>query len=219
MAEQLAVIIQNQRLREQSLNMVRVLERQRLARELHDSVAQRIYGLHLFARAGEDAVVDGDLDEARLRLRQVEENALYSLREMRLLLYQLRPLALQSQSLVAAFEERFSLVEQRLGISAQLEVDTSPELPEAIEEELYYIITEALNNALKHAQATEVRLRFSSLDDRLLIAIEDNGQGFDPKQQTPGLGLENMCSRADKIDALVEIVSAVGQGTTVRINL
>ena len=83
--------------------MASTIERQRLARELHDSVAQRIYSLNLFARAGQEALTDGDLEDTRLRLQQVEENARYTLREMRLLLYQLRPLALEDQTLVAAY--------------------------------------------------------------------------------------------------------------------
>ena len=218
-AEQLGIIIQNHRLQEQSQRMTRALERQRLARELHDSVAQRIYSLHLFARAGQDAVADGNLEDARLRLQQVEENALYTLREMRLLLYQLRPLALEDQTLVTAFEERFAHVERRLGIEAVIQANIAPELTEAVEEELYYIITEALNNGLKHAGATRVHLLFDSKKDRLLVTIRDNGQGFDQAQQSPGLGLKNMRVRTAKIKGQLDIESTIGQGTTIRISI
>lgn len=219
MAEQLGIIIQNQRLQEQSLDMTRIMERQRLARELHDSVAQRIYSLNLFAHAGQEAAEDGDLDNTRLRLQQVEENALYALREMRLLLYQLRPLALENQMLIDAFEERFVLVERRLGIEAVIEASVTLELAEALEEDLYFIITEALNNSLKHAQATRVELRFEERNDHLLITVRDNGQGFDSQQQTPGLGLENLCLRTTKINGQIDLETAVGQGTTIRITV
>jgi signal transduction histidine kinase len=219
MAEQLGIIIQNHRLQEQSRYMVRVIERQQLARELHDSVAQRIYSLNLFARAGQDAIADGDLEDTRLRLEQVEENALYTLREMRLLLYQLRPLALENQTLLDAIEERFALVERRLGIEAVIEANVALELTETLEEDLYFIITEALNNSLKHARATRVELHFEGRNDHLLVTIRDNGRGFDPQQQQPGLGMENLCLRATKINGLIDLESAVGQGTTIRLTI
>lgn len=218
-AEQLGVIIQNYQLQQQSKHMTRTVERQRLARELHDSVAQRIYSLNLFARGGQDALADGDIETARLRLQQVEENALYSLREMRLLLYQLRPPALESQSLVAAFEERFDLVERRLGIKAHVNAAVFPELDGDVGEELYYIITEALNNSLKHALATQVELRFSSNQGRLVATIVDDGCGFDLGRHTSGLGLRNMTARAAKINGDLTILTGAGEGTTVRVSL
>lgn len=219
MAEQLGIIIQNHRLQEQSRHMTTTIERQRLARELHDSVAQRIYGLNLFARAGQDALTDGDLEDARLRLQQVEENARYSLREMRLLLYQLRPLSLEDQTLVDAIEERFALVERRLGIEAVIHAGADLESAEAVEADLYYIITEALNNALKHAQATRVVLLFDTANGALSVTIQDNGQGFDPSKPSPGLGLDNMHSRTAQINGNLAIESNLGQGTTIRIRI
>ncbi|MDX1417358.1 MAG: tetratricopeptide repeat protein [Candidatus Promineifilaceae bacterium] len=218
MAEQLGVIIQNHRLQEQSLDMTRVLERQRLARELHDSVAQRIYSLHLFARSGLDAANDGDLEQAHVRLQQVETNTLLALREMRLLLYQLRPLALEGKSLVGAFEERFDQVERRLGIEAVVMAGSIPELDKLDEEQLYYIITEALNNALQHAQATRVELLFTIENGELEVLVRDNGQGFDPKVQAPGMGLENICSRTENLGGKVVLESTVGEGTVMQIS-
>ena len=219
MAEQLGIIIQNHRLQDQSRRMATAIERQRLARELHDSVAQRIYSLNLFARAGQDALTDGDLEDTRLRLQQVEENARYTLREMRLLLYQLRPLALEDQTVVDAIEERFALVERRLGIEADIHVNVDLQVLETIENDLYYIITEALNNALKHAQATRVELRFDSANGDLSVTIQDNGQGIDPSIPPAGLGLESMRSRAAQINGELAIETALSQGTTIRITL
>ncbi|MFN2135259.1 MAG: histidine kinase [Candidatus Promineifilaceae bacterium] len=217
MSEQLGIIIQNQVLQEQSLQMTRVLERQRLARELHDSVAQRIYSLHLFARAGVDAARDKDLEEARQRLRQIETNTLFALREMRLLLYQLRPLALESQSLVAAFEERFELVERRLGIEAAVKAPTFLDLNAAEEEELYFIINEALNNALQHGEATRVELLFALKNEDLEIVVRDNGRGFDPEVRPPGQGLENIRKRTESFGGILILETSIGEGTTIRI--
>ena len=197
--------------------MTKITERQQLARQLHDSVAQRIYSLHLFARAGQDALADGDQEETMLRLEQLDKNALFALREMRLLLYELRPLALQSQSLSEAFENRFEMVERRLGIKASVEVNTTFELIGDMQEELYYVITEALNNALKHAEATEVKLSFADDNGRLLVTVQDNGLGFELGLSLSGTGLENMCHRTEAVGGLITIDSAVGEGTVVRI--
>ena len=152
-------------------------------------------------------------------LNQVEENALSALREMRLMLYRLRPMALESHSLTSVIEDRFNLVERQFSIAAVLQVDYAPELTEKVEEELFYIISEALNNALKHAQATRVKVHFASKDNHLQVTIQDNGKGFDPHQPHKGMGLENIYLRTEKIDGRVELESAIGQGTTIRIIL
>ena len=109
------------------------------------------------------------------------------------------------------------MVERRLGIKATVEVIKMLDLSEDIEEEVFYIISEALNNSLKHAEATEVSLLISVEDGQTMIVIRDNGCGFDLKKGSSGLGLESMCLRAEKIGVLVTMDSAIGQGTTVQI--
>ena len=218
-AHQLGLILEINHLRQMGRSMAVMEERERLARELHDSVAQKLYSLNLFAHAGQDAAEDGDLEGVQLRLHQVEENVLDALREMRLMLYQLRPTALAGYSLASAIDERFDLVERRLGIAATVQTDFLPELADEVEEQLFYIISEALNNSLKHAQATQVKVDFASKDGQLMVKVQDNGRGFDPKGPYSGLGMENMCSRADRIDGLITLETAVGQGTTIRILL
>ncbi|MFN2205102.1 MAG: tetratricopeptide repeat protein [Candidatus Promineifilaceae bacterium] len=219
MAEQLSIIVQNHRLQDQAQQITRSLERQRLSREMHDSIAQHIYSLHLFARAGQDALADGDPSQANRHLQQLDKNALIALREMRLLLYQLGPSALESHTLAGAIEERFAHVERRLGIEAAVKAAEMPDLPEAVEEDLYYMITEALNNALKHAAASRVDVYFEFKDGRMMISVRDNGKGFDSSQPSVGLGLENLCKRATQIEGLVELETEPGQGTTIRISL
>jgi len=219
MAEQLSIIVQSHRLQDQAQQLTRSLERQRLSREMHDSVAQHIYSLHLFARAGQDALADGDPAQASRHLRQLDKNALIALREMRLLLYQLRPPALESQTLVEAIEERFAHVERRLGIEAIIEVAEMPALPEEVEEELYYMITEALNNTLKHAEALQVKVCFETRDGLIMITVRDDGKGFEPLEPSSGLGLENLRQRAANIEGVMELETEPGQGTTIRISL
>jgi signal transduction histidine kinase len=91
-------------------------------------------------------------------------------------------------------------------------------LDETEEEELYYIITEALNNALKHAEATRIELTFAIKHDELEVIIQDNGQGFDPQRQPRGQGLANIYNRAGNIGRKVFLESSVGEGTTIRVN-
>jgi len=136
---------------------------------------------------------------------------------MRLLLYQLRPLALESQSLVAAFEERFELVERRLGIEAAVKAPTFLDLNAAEEEELYFIINEALNNALQHGEATRVELLFALKNEDLEIVVRDNGRGFDPEVRPPGQGLENIRKRTESFGGILILETSIGEGTTIRI--
>ena len=219
MAEQLSIIVENHRLQDQAQRITRSIERQRLSREMHDSIAQHIYSLHLFARAAQDALTDDDFAQANQHLQQMDKYALITLQEMRLLLYQLRPPALENQTLAGAIEERFTHVERRLGIEAFIESTEMPPFAEAVEEELYYMITEALNNALKHAEASRVKVYFETIDGRIMIRVHDNGKGFDISQPSKGLGLENLCERADHIEGLVELETEPGHGTTIRITL
>ena len=134
-------------------------ERERLARELHDSVTQSLYSLSLFAEWGSGLLAAGEVEPARERMARIGDISQQALREMRLLLYELRPSALDDDGLEGAIESRLTAVEQRVGISAQLQVNVTGDLLPHIEECLYRITQEALNNALKHAEATG---RFSS---------------------------------------------------------
>ncbi len=217
LADYMSTIIENYLLRELAESTVIIEERSRLARDLHDSVSQSLYGVMLFARAGRDALESGDQAALAVDLTRVEENALRAMKEMRLLLFQLQPVALDQVGLAAALAQRFEQVEGRLGIETALAIDPDISLSPQLGETLYRLASEALNNALKHADASRVAVQLAREDDAIVLAISDNGRGFDPQQTAgPGMGLTNMRFRAEKMGGRLEITSSPAQGTTIR---
>lgn len=146
LAEQLAMMLEIYHLRQTAQEMAMLEERQRLARDLHDSVTQSLYGVSLLSGACREAAADGDTERLNQGLALVEQNALQTLREMRLLLYELRPADLQQEGLKRAIALRLSNVEQRVGLQLDVQLDEFPELSPTNELELYHIIVEALNN-------------------------------------------------------------------------
>jgi PAS domain S-box-containing protein len=219
LCEQLGIIIENQRLRRNAEELAALEERQRLARNLHDALTQSLYSLTLFARAGHDAWEERDDNRLRENLDQLEDNALRVLKEMRLLLYQLQPSGFEEGGFNRALELRFDLVERRLGINVSFHAAAIPPLPHSIEEELYHIAMEALNNSLKHSGTQQVIVSLKSSREELILDITDYGAGFDMDQVNGGLGLQNMQERAHLIDATLSITSRSEAGTRVRVNL
>jgi signal transduction histidine kinase len=217
--EQVSIAVENHRLRMKVKRTATLQERQRLARELHDAVSQSLYSLTLYARSGRDAFEAGDRDKLVDSLERLEENALMALKEMRLLLYQLRSLALGEGGLEKAIEARFNLVERRSGIQASLDVGDGIQLTENIEQELFRLITEALNNALKHARANQVAVTLQLESEHIILEVCDNGQGFDQEQVQAGMGLLNMRERALALGGCFEVHSQMGNGTRIRIEI
>jgi signal transduction histidine kinase/HAMP domain-containing protein len=217
--EQLGIAVENYHLRLEAEEIATLQERQRLARELHDAVSQSIYSLTLFARSGRDALEVGDQAKLLESLEQVETNSLTALKEMRLLLYQLRSLALQEGGLFQAIEARFNLVERRSGIQASVGIDESMQLSSQVEQELFRLVSEALNNALKHAGASQVYVTIRLEAEHLVLEVQDNGASFDPDQEYAGMGLQNMHQRATALGGRLEISSHLGQGTCIRVQL
>ena len=137
------------------------------------------------------------------------------------MVYQLRPLALEEAGLVGALQQRLDAVEQRSGVDARLVVEGEVALPAKAEEELYRIAQEALNNALKHASPTMVTVTIRADGGRVELEIADNGKGFDLQAVSgeAGIGLSSMRERASKLGATLAVVSAPGQGTSVKVTL
>jgi signal transduction histidine kinase len=204
-------------------------ERQKLARDLHDSVNQDVYGVSVYAEAAIRRLRSGDLDKVEDHLGQVRDSAADALRELRLLIYELRPPVLAEEGLVGALRSRLATVEERSGISARLTSEDVGRLPCRVEDELYGIAHEALNNALKHSSATEidVSLAVVSCADKvgavagavLTLTIADNGGGFAPAQATStgGVGVAGMRERAVRLGATMSVQSAPGAGTRITV--
>jgi signal transduction histidine kinase len=209
-------------LRQIELEKAITAERSRLARELHDSVTQSLHSSTLLAEAGQRLASSGDIERARGYLIRLGEISQQALKEMRLLVYELRPLALSGVGLVGALQQRLDAVERRSGVEVQLSIEEELELPASIEEELFRIAMEALNNALKHANPTTVTVALRKEEKREMPCIElsimDDGIGFDPatKDGEGGLGLVSMKERIEKLGGELTILSAPGEGTQVK---
>lgn len=184
-------------------------ERNRLARELHDSVAQTLYGLTLQAEAASRILDAGQTDEVRNYLREIRESSQQTLQETRLLIFELRPPILESEGLSSALRARLESVESRSGLKTQINLQEVGRLPNGIESGLYGISNEALNNLLKHAHASEIKVSLKRESGKIVLEISDNGIGFDPSsaESYGGMGLNGMRERAEQIGGDLQIIS------------
>jgi signal transduction histidine kinase len=212
-AQQAAVAIENVRLYEEVRGKAALEERQRLARELHDSVSQALFGITLNA-ASADELFDVSPDRARGLMRDVLRLADAGLTELRALIFELRPESLEREGLVGALEKQVASVRARHGLEVSVELGEEPDLSQPAKEALYRVAQEALQNAVKHARAQTVRLLLESGGAEVRLLVADDGRGFDPRQDFPGhLGLQSMRERAAAVGGSVEIDSAPGAGT------
>jgi len=221
LAQRAAMAIENAQLYEQAQQLAAVRERNRLARDLHDSATQSLYAATLYAdtatrllSAGQEDLAGENLDKLRRAVKQ-------ALGEMRLLIFELRPPILEQQGLAAALEARLEAVEQRAGLKTQLTVEGKDRLPLEVEEGLYGIAMEALNNALKHARAGRIRVALRLNARPVVLEIADDGIGFDPatSDQSGGLGLPGMAERAAQLGGHLIVESKPGEGTVVQVQV
>ncbi len=215
-----AIAVEYARMSEQRDRLFVMEERQKLARDLHDSVTQSLYGISMYAEAAGRLATAGDTGKLNEYLQILAESSLDALREMRLLIFELRPPDLNREGLSGALQTRIAVVEARLGLTTHAEFEAIDQLPAKVEESLHGIAREALNNILKHAKATTIWLTLKERDTDLELTIRDNGIGFDTtsNQQHRGWGLQGMSERADQIGAQFTLESSPGSGTTVTVN-
>jgi signal transduction histidine kinase len=134
----------------------------------------------------------------------------------------LRPPTLEQEGLLGALHQRLNAVERRAGVEAHLVAENLFELPAPIEEGLYRITQEALNNSLKHAEATSVTVSLGMEDGFVVLKVADNGHGFDLHSgayQQGGMGLSSMRERAERLGGSLEIDSSIGKGTIVLVRI
>ncbi|MFN2188059.1 MAG: GAF domain-containing sensor histidine kinase [Candidatus Promineifilaceae bacterium] len=220
--EEIGIVVENARLRRQAERILVIQERNRLARELHDSVTQSLYSVTLFAEAGRRTAKAEKHDETAEYFTQIGETAQQALKEMRLLIHKLRPSILAKEGLVRALQQRLNSVEGRAGVRGHLLVEGEMKLSPPLEAALFQIAQEALNNTLKHAMATEVFVRLDNTDsEEIVLEIEDNGRGFDAETalESDGIGIVSMQERAESFDGSVTILSTPGRGSVVKARL
>jgi signal transduction histidine kinase len=222
LADQAAVAAQNAALFGSAAQSATLLERQRLARELHDSVSQALFSLTMHARTAERHLAtegigaDSPAAEQVTRMRELTAGALA---EMRALIFELRPGALADEGLAAAIGKQAAALTSRTGVPVDV---TAPAervgLAADAEEHLYRLALEALNNALKHAGAGRLVVTLAARGGELRLVVEDDGAGFDPAVPRPGhMGLHTMHDRASAAGGRLVIDSAPGCGTRVEV--
>jgi len=175
----------------------------------------------LYADAATRLLDKGQLHPAVGNLNKLRDTAKGALEEMRLLIFELRPPILEQEGLMAALEARLEAVEERVGLKTQLKLEGEGELSQDIQEGLYRIALEALNNVLKHAQASCVTVSLIHGLQVTELKIADDGVGFDlsTAQKSGGLGLKGMKERAEQIGGQLTVKSQPGMGTTVQVEL
>lgn len=220
-ADQAAIIIEHVRLQAQSEQLAVLEERQRLARELHDSVTQALYSVTLYADAARMAFAAKKWDALETNLQEVRNMAREAMYDMRLLVFELRPFMLETEGLVSVLRTRLAAVEDRAGLKTEVIVEGERRLPIVIEEELYRIAQEGLNNVVKHAAAKHVRIHLHYDETRVSLQMIDDGLGFDTKaaDQSGGFGLQGIKERVQRLGGILKIESAPGKGTHLKVQV
>lgn len=221
LAAHAAVAIEKARLYERSRELSIVEERNRLARELHDSVTHQLFGLSLTAEAAA-TVIDRDPEEAKRQLLRLQELTREAMDELRSLIFELRPPAVESEGLVTALRKHVDVLRRVYRREVGLRLEGEPELASHVGAELLRIAQEALQNALRHARAEHLDACLEATDGAVVLSVSDDGVGFDPA--APGLrarrlGLTSMEERARSLGGTLSIESRPGAGTTIRLEL
>lgn len=216
-ADQLGSAVENIRLRQITRQTAIIEERERLSREIHDAITQAIYGIALFAEAAGEAAEARNIDKVHYYIQSILSSSDHALRELRLLMFELRTEQLARLGLVEALRERLRMVEHRADIAGEVHARKVNGLPVPIEEAFYRIALEALNNALRHARARHVDIAVAVEGDHLMMTIADDGVGFDVRAANGkgGMGLESMRKRIGKVDGRLTLASRPGEGTQV----
>ncbi|HWD42894.1 MAG TPA: MASE1 domain-containing protein [Actinomycetota bacterium] len=200
------------------------LERQRIARDLHDSVSQSLFSTTLHVRTAQRALEQQRLDivgPVGEELSEIGQLTRGALAEMRALILELRPGALAEEGLVAALGKQAAALSAREGLAIAVDgPDADLPLGPEVEEQLYRLGQEALANVVKHARAGSATVRISADDDVVTMEVRDDGRGFDPAAVGPEhFGLRSMQGRVADLGGRLEITSAPGHGTVVRVEV
>jgi signal transduction histidine kinase len=218
-ANQAAVALANARLYEQAQELAALEERQRLARELHDSVSQALYGITLGTHTAR-TLLQRDPSKVAEPLDYVLSQAEAALTEMRALIFELRPESLETEGLVAAISRQAAALHARHEIIISTELCDEPALSLKAKEELYRVAQEALHNTVKHARAKRVNVCMRWDTDGLILEVCDDGVGFETARSFPGhLGVHSMRERIGRLGGTLRIESTPGQGTCIRAQL
>ena len=212
MAEQLQNLLQTRQ------KLATLEERNRLARDLHDSVKQQIFAVVMQIGATK-YLLKRDVNAAEVRLNEAEKLVHQAQQELTSLIRELRPTALEGKGLTAALRELATQWTQQTDIVANLRIEGTQTLSLAVEEALFRIAQEALSNVARHSKATLVQMLLTTTDETVMLSVIDNGQGFDMTHQgqegRAGIGLLSMQERVKALGGNVEIESTPAKGTQI----
>ncbi|SFM20588.1 hypothetical protein SAMN03159341_12060 [Paenibacillus sp. 1_12] len=217
LAEHITVTIENARLEEKRHELARLAERNRLARDMHDSVSQLLFSLSMTAK-GVENLLGTDSQAVLSSVRDMQSLSQQALKEMRALILQLRPTGLEEGliSVLQAYGEK-------LNLRVNTTIDRIQKLPPVIEEVLWRIGQEALNNVCKHAGTSEVEITVRIIAGEIVLRISDKGRGIAKNRRsqsvsaTGSLGLSTMRERAEALQGRFTMISAYRKGTTIEV--
>ena len=209
MAEQLQTLLHTRD------ELARMEERNRLARDLHDTVKQQTYAARMQLTAAKNLLgsdptaVAGHIDTALQLNRETQQ-------ELKLIIDELRPAALQGKGLAQALKEYADRWQQHTGIQVKTTISGERSLPLDVEQVLYRVLQEALSNIARHAEADTVDVSLSMIPDKVSLLVADNGRGFDVDTvSSSSYGLAGMCGRLSEVGGTLHVASTVSAGTTV----
>lgn len=194
-------------------------ERQRLARELHDSVSQQLFAISMTATAVR-RTLDQDFERARRQVELIEEMAAVAQSEMRALLLHLRPVRLEGKRLTQAVRELVDEIKAKVPMEIALHMDEDLILNKGIENHLFRLVQEAISNTLRHARASRMDITLQRRGDTVRLSVYDNGVGFDTQaKRQASYGLLNMEERVNELGGSIQVTSAPGKGTRVDVRI
>jgi signal transduction histidine kinase len=222
---QIAIAIENANLYNQASQLAALEERNRLARDLHDSVTQTLFSITLTAESMR-TMMQKKPEKVEGQLERLQNLARGALAEMRALIFQLRPAALEEQGLVIALQKHIGAMQSKDHLKINFNAESEKRLSNEHEQTLYRIAQEALNNVVKHSEATLVDVELNFGDKETVLVVRDNGVGFDPQgdaaernRTQKSLGMSSMHERARLAGGTLELISKPGQGTTITVRL
>jgi signal transduction histidine kinase len=213
LAAHAAIALTNARLYEHSRELTLLEERQRVARELHDAVAQKLFSLRLLTEAAA-ALVRRDPARAEAELAEIKRLAGLATDELSQIVAELRPRELADSGLAETLRRRVELLDRVHAASVHFVSSLQSRLPAKVEEVVLRVAEEALHNALRHSGASIIEVSLGNTADRVLCQVKDNGTGIDPAGQQ-GLGLASMRERAARVNGTLTLTSTPASGTTV----
>ncbi|MBB5776390.1 GAF domain-containing sensor histidine kinase [Nonomuraea jabiensis] len=212
-----AIALTNARLYERGRELAMLEERNRVARELHDAVTQKLFSLRLTAQAA-SAMLDRAPEKAAAELERVQRLAGEALSELRAVIVELRPAELDRHGLAETLRKHVRLLDRLHPAMVTFECAELPPVDSAVEVAVLRVAQEALHNVLRHAEATSVSVRLAYEDGKLVLIVRDDGNGFE-QAESRGLGLVSMRDRAESVGGVMTVESARGRGTTVRVEV